>query len=349
MKIFRTLGLAAALAFAGLDASAAKIVDVAIDEVMDSVPAGDQVVFGYELSPISNWNSSERASMDLFQGFKAIETLNPLLGTEDLEIYRSKAAFVVNRGIAEISLENIDTLQFLQSFDVDLKHEPIHESMANLMYQNAIKDRLVIRNLSIDNQVKKGTLSQADADKAKSVLSSQASVNANQKWCASQASNCINSSAPFPADWQWILDSGKAVGQIDPDFPKEISFMSEVIRGSADELTDRPEVQALNSQVNYPASYVLIESSFWFNRFMQSGKTVISLHKVSDSETLVLISTAFAVEADALTKYDMFNFKIRDVFLGNSFVMNRDEGFAKGLPPYNKDLATSLKTQLESR
>ncbi len=348
MKLFKSLGLASLMALACTNASAAKVYDVSIDQVLSLLPQEEQVVFGYVLDPISNWSSKERKAMDLFSGFRAIETLNPLTAQEDLEMYRSKAAFLVNRNVDKINLENIDTLQFLQSFDVDLRHEAIHESMANLMYQNAIDERIRIRYLSIDNQVKKGTLSAADAEKAKTVLAEQAEVNAAQKWCGKGA-DCIKSSAPFPGDWQWILDSGKAVGQIDPDFPKEISFMSEVVRGTAEELADRAEVQALESQVSYPASYVLIESSFWFNRFMQSGKTVISLHKVSDSQTLVLISTAFAVEADALTKYDMFNFKIRDVFLGNSFVMNRDEGFAKGLPPYNKDLATSLKALLESR
>jgi hypothetical protein len=103
----------------------------------------------------------------------------------------------------------------------------------------------------------------------------------------------------------------------------------------------------LLDEVPYPATSVLVESSFWFNRFLQSGKTLISVHSLPDGKSLVVVSMALTIEADALTKYDVLGFRIRDVLMGYSFLMNRDQGFAKGLPPYNQDLVLGLKSRME--
>lgn len=305
----------------------------------------DQVTFAYSLAPISQWSEDKLSALSLFPEYRSVETLDLATGAQGLEIYESQAAFIVDRPASEISLKSLNAAEFIQSFDPDLKHTSISSSDANLIYQQTIDERVNIQLRSLENRLQRGSITQDQYQAYSQALASQAEVNGAQQWCQA-ASECILSEAPFPYDWQLIIDAGKGLQQIDPDFPNQIAFYSEVVKGTPAELSARPEVGVLVNRVAYPAQEVLIESSFVFNRFIQSGKTVISLHKLSENQTLVVLNTALFIEQDALTKYDMFNFTIRGVLLGNS-LMNRDQGLAQGLPTYNTELAIGLKNRLE--
>lgn len=324
-----------------------QIIEAELDQILEPNFSlqPDQVSFAYNLGPISNWSSQKYEALSLFSGHRSVETLDLQTGAQGLEIYESQAAFVVNRPAAEISLKQLNAAEFIQSFDPDLKHSEVSPEQANLIYQETINERVDIRLQALENRLSRGTLSSAEYESSRQVLLAQAEINGQKQWCQSGA-DCIFSEAPFPFDWQLIIDAGKGLQQIDEDFPSQIEFFSEVVKGTPSELANRPEIELLVNRVAYPAVEVLIETSFVFNRFLQSGKTVISLHKISDNQTLVVLTTALAIEQDALTKYDMFNFTIRGVLLGNS-LMNRDQGLAQGLPTYNTELATGLKLRLE--
>lgn len=306
----------------------------------------DRIYFDYSLAPIANWSPERRQALSVADGYRPLETMLPLGGGEGLEVYESQLFMVVDRPVADLNLEQIDTVAFIQSFDPDLSHRYLDPARANEIYQSGIQEDLAYQVGILDRKRAQAEISQADYERALAVLNQQAEVNRSRIWCQ-DGSECIHSTAPFPMDWQLIIQSARATGQVDEDFPLQIEFSSEVIRGTPAELAGLPEVNGLVEGVLFPARYVLIESSFRFNRFIQGGKTLISLHELPNGKTLVVIFAAIFVEADALTKYDMLNFRIRDVLEGNSFFVNRDQGFAKGLPPYNVDLATELRARLE--
>lgn len=288
----------------------------------------NEMTYSYDLRSSNEWNQNMVETSNLFNGFRSFETWNPKDNTNETIIYASEVAFIVQKNVNPQTFSQMANATFLSKVDPGFSHQNMTAEDANTIFRNeqASGKNSAIANL--EGLSKKGALSEGEKNKWIAQVEKQHQQNIQAKWCSSEQSQCVRSSAIIPTLYRAVLKGASLAGV---GVPESVDVYSELRSLSQDEVQNKGAIGGM------------VQVGFLSNKTLVSLKNTILAYALSDGTTLVTVSTLVVMEKDDLDKFSSLG--SYDFVVGNSY-LNSDEGLTMGLPLYAQKLAESLRDHL---
>lgn len=309
----------------------------------------DEVLFASGLVSEKEWRQSPvEQSLRPTKSYRSLKNYNPVDGSENLEVFRSEAAFVADRYLVESFFNSHSALDILDQMDVGFNHSPLAAEQVNGTFQRSLDEdyESALETLESRRTRLVDPLSETGYQKARQALENQWISNQNTNWCSTPDVECILSQVNFDKNWLGLMQTISALPlQTFADVPITIEQFAEIyVDNDAATASQLPALQSLNRHTER----VLVLNGFLANTLIQFTKMVVSVHPYSDSQSLLVIQSAIALEKDDLDKVQTSFLNARTILMGQS-IYNRDQGFSMGLPRMQETLAMKLKNAITQR
>lgn len=280
--------------------------------------------------------SPEAFRYEILPGYKSLKDLDPVSGSENLEVFHSETAFLVSRAKVEQFFAKKSHLEILKIMDVGFRHRALESQSANEQYQNNLKTSLdaALNTLGQRAQRSVKPLNNNQYIEAQKNLESQWETNRQVQWCHTAGSQCLTSEVNFSGSWSGLIDTLRALpsdGLL--NVPTEIVMLSEI-------KPLEPQLAPL-AHLEKPAQQGFVVTGFLANSFLQYSQMVVSVHPVDEKKSLVIIQSTVGLEKDDLDKLETGFLSARSILMGAS-IYNGDDGFSMGLPRVQQTMAEQL-------
>ncbi len=306
----------------------------------------DEILLASGLVSEREWSQGYgEKSLRPTKSYRSLKNYNPVDGSENLEVFRFEAAFVADLNKVKSFFNSHSGLEILEQMDVGFSHSPLSAQKVNETFQNeldadyesALETLEYRRNRLVD------PLSEEGYKQARQALENQWMSNQEANWCSNPGMECISSQVNFDKNWSGLMQTISALPmQTFSEMPSTIVQFAEIyVDNVASSASQQPAVQHLKRATEG----VLVLNGFLANTLIQFTKVVVSVHPYSDSQSLLVVQSAIALEKDDLDKLQSSFLDARTILMGQS-IYNRDEGFSMGLPRMQETMVMKLKNTI---
>jgi hypothetical protein len=281
--------------------------------------AKDGVVYSYDMKSSKDWGTDVNSEAELFKNYVSFETWDVQNKSNEVIIYASEVAVVLDKTLTAKDLSRLSDASFLSEIDPGFKHQTLSAQQANADYQKDQAEAKAKTLKVIELLKQRGKITAATAADLSAKAEQQLKINASATWCQTPGSVCLESVAKIPATYRALLKGASSV----IDVPNEIEVLSEI----------KPLSQGVG----------VLQTGFMANKSLVSLKNEIRAFDLGSGQSLLTVKTLVMIEKDDLDKFQSFgsyNFVIGESFLNSS------EGITMGLPLYAQKMAEALKEKL---